>query len=335
MKKIFNMVALLSLIGAAPAWAYRFCTPSVPSVTISGATLLVQRDAKVGDPLSDVILTSPMQVIYTCPSTPVYADVWQNFGLKTSNTLWSGGTNIYTSNYTGLGFMLGGTAGNGATGWLPSSSTTPLDGNPNQLPLVSVRGGNFSSIDSSARIKLYKTGPMSSGVFSGRVGSFILGSSDPNGAGWATEVPINVSAMTITVLACTLNTPSVSVPLGDVQANLFSGVGSTPGAKSFNLGLNCDANTRVNVSMSGTQNADTANTSVLALSGAGNADVAKGVGAQILYNGTPMNVGANLLLKTSAGGVETFSFQARYFQTLTTVMPGKANTTATLNITYQ
>jgi type 1 fimbria pilin len=186
-----------------------------------------------------------------------------------------------------------------------------------------------------AKLKLYKTGPLSSGVFSGKVGTFILGNPAPNGGGWATEVPINVSSMTISVLACTLSTPSISVPLGNVQANLFTGVGSTPGTKSFNLGLNCDAGTKVNVSMSGSQNTDTANTSVLALSGAGNADVAKGVGAQILYNNAPLKIGENLLLKTSTGGVETYGFQARYFQTLAKVMPGKANATATLNITYQ
>jgi type 1 fimbria pilin len=335
MKKMFKMVAALSLVCAAPAWAYRICTPSVPSVTISGATILVQRDAKVGDPLSDLVLTSPIQVIYTCPSTPIYSNVWQNFGFKTTSTLWSGSSSIYMSSYTGLGFMLGGSLDTGSIYWLPSSSSTPLDGNPNQIPMRSVRNGNLSSSSGSAKIKLYKTGTLSSGVFSGKVGSFILGSSVADGGGWATEVPINVSALTITVLACTLSTPSISVPLGNVQAGLFTGVGSTLGTKSFNLGLNCNAGTNVNVSISGTQNTDTANTSVLALSGAGNADVAKGVGAQILYNNAPLKIGENLLLKTSTGGVETFGFQARYFQTLATVMPGKANASATLNITYQ
>ncbi|MHA7848625.1 fimbrial protein [Serratia sp. D1N4] len=339
MKNLFKFTLTLSLAYTAPVWAYSVCSTATPSVNISGAALIVQRDVKVGDPLSEVELSSPLQTIYTCPSTAKYSGVWQNFGFKTTSAfsgLKSGRDYIYATSTPGIGFTLGAIQGASTTVYrLPTPSATPLDGNIHQIALVAIQNSSFLSSSGSAKIQLYKTGPINSGVISGKVGAFILGSSVSGGGGWATEVPINLNALTVTVLACTLNTPSVSVPLGNVQAALFTGVSSTLATQSFNLGLNCDANARVNVSMSGTQNADTTNTSVLALSGAGNADVAKGVGAQILYNGIPMNIDENLLLKTSAGGVETLGFQARYYQTLATVMPGKANATATLNITYQ
>ncbi|WP_232785323.1 MULTISPECIES: fimbrial protein [unclassified Serratia (in: enterobacteria)] len=54
-----------------------------------------------------------------------------------------------------------------------------------------------------------------------------------------------------------------------------------------------------------------------------------------MYNNTPLNIGSKLVLKTSAGGIETFPFKARYYQTLSTISPGSANATATLDITYQ
>ncbi|WP_411705872.1 fimbrial protein [Edaphovirga cremea] len=338
MKNLIKLVGVLGLLCTSHVWAYAICSRVTTSVNLTGTTLFVQRDTKMGEPLNDIIPPSAMQLIYTCPATPIYAGVWQNFGFKATGSftgLTSGNRYIYASTYPGVGFALGASQGDGVSVyWLPATST-PLDGNINQLAMIAASGGNMATSRGSARVRLYKTGTITSGVLSGRVGVFILGSSEAGSGGWAAETPINISGLTITVLACTLSTPSVAVPLGDVQANQFSGVGSTLGTRNFNLGLNCDAGTRVNVSMSGVQNTDTSNTSVLALTGAGNADVAKGVGAQILYNNTPMNIGENLLLKTSAGGMETLGFQARYYQTLAKVMPGKANATATLNISYE
>ncbi|HEJ9095812.1 TPA: fimbrial protein [Serratia odorifera] len=139
----------------------------------------------------------------------------------------------------------------------------------------------------------------------------------------------------ITQVSCSVSASNISVPLGDVLATKFTGVGATPVTKGFNLGLNCDVNAKVNVSLSGIANSDIANSDILALTNAGTAGVADGLGVQILYNGAPLKRDTNLLLKTSAGGVETLPFSARYFQTKSAVKPGKANATATLNLTYQ
>lgn len=73
----------------------------------------------------------------------------------------------------------------------------------------------------------------------------------------------------------------------------------------------------------------------MALTGQGNTGTAKGVGVQLLYNGTPLAMNSRLLLKQSAGGVETLPLTARYYQTLGTVQSGTANASATLNLTYQ
>ena len=54
-----------------------------------------------------------------------------------------------------------------------------------------------------------------------------------------------------------------------------------------------------------------------------------------MYNNSPLEINKMVNLKKSGGGVETFSIGARYIQTKESVMPGKANATAVLNITYQ
>ncbi|WP_269933573.1 fimbrial protein [Serratia liquefaciens] len=140
---------------------------------------------------------------------------------------------------------------------------------------------------------------------------------------------------TVTKIACSLNSTSINVPLGDVSTVQFTAIGATVGDKTFDLGLNCDKEARINVALAGTQNTDTTDTSVLALTNAGQTGTAKGVGVQLLYGGVPLKINNNMVLKTSVGGQETLPFTARYYQTNNLLEPGKANSSATLNITYQ
>jgi type 1 fimbria pilin len=143
------------------------------------------------------------------------------------------------------------------------------------------------------------------------------------------------SGNSVNVLACSINTPNVQVPLDDVLAKDLTSVGSVAKPTEFDVGLNCDAGARVNVMLTGAQNTDTSVSGVLQLSGAGSAGVATGVGIQILYNNAPLALNNNLVLKTSDGGEEAFLFKAQYYQTKNSVTAGSANAVATLNLTYQ
>ena len=119
---------------------------------------------------------------------------------------------------------------------------------------------------------------------------------------------VQLTGGTINALACTITTPQLTFPIGDISAAAFgSVVGTTPAVaqNTQNLGLNCSAGTNISVSLSGIQNPDSANTSVMALTGQGNSGTAKGVGVQLLYNGSPLTLNSRLLLKQSAGGQET------------------------------
>ncbi|WP_261109092.1 fimbrial protein [Serratia liquefaciens] len=183
-------------------------------------------------------------------------------------------------------------------------------------------------------IELIKTGPSSSGHLT--TGTWASVSVIP-----AVEAPWIVTSLTatgtnnITSLACSLNSTSINVPLGDVLDIKFTAIGTTVGDKSFDVGLTCDKDARINVALAGTQNSDTTDTSVLALTNTGQAGTAKGVGVQLLYGGVPLKINNNIVLKTSPGGQETLPFTARYYQTQTPVGAGLANSSATLNITYQ
>ncbi|MGQ4859152.1 fimbrial protein [Enterobacter roggenkampii] len=148
----------------------------------------------------------------------------------------------------------------------------------------------------------------------------------------------NITGGSITTLACSLSSGSLSFPIGNIPATGFgSTVGTTPvnTQVSQTLGLTCNPGANINISLSGQQNPDVANTSVLALSGQGGPGVAQGVGVQILYGGTPLNLNNTVFLQQSGGGLASFPIVARYYQTKSVVLPGTANTTATLNITYQ
>ena len=223
---------------------------------------------------------------------------------------------VYSTNINGVGVKVTSNAGL----IFASPPTTWLWNRPWVL------GGPF-------RIRLYKTGSISGGALStGRLFSWTT----PKTSGGILEVAVGeITGGSVTSVACSISTPNISVPLGDVEGKLLTGVGTTVADKQFNIGLNCDSDARVNVTLQGTQNPDTSNTSVLALTNAGNAGTANGVGVQLLYNGAPLTLNNRIILKTSSGGQESLPFVARYFQTKNPVSPGQANATATLNLTYQ
>ncbi|MCS8552349.1 fimbrial protein [Citrobacter sp. XY323] len=191
-------------------------------------------------------------------------------------------------------------------------------------------GVENSGMDKGVTVELYKTGPITSkNIDSGLYFQKTYGDLE--------VIRGSIVAGQVIQLACSLNSSTITVPLPDALGSEFTAIGTTKGERTFTIDLNCDAGARINASLSGTQSAETSNDSILALSGAGTSGVAKGIGIQLLYDGTPLKLNNNIVLKTSAGGQEfpPGAFTARYFQTKDNVTAGSANATATLNITYQ
>lgn len=178
---------------------------------------------------------------------------------------------------------------------------------------------------------LVKTGPIKPGVIKrGEIG-YVSFEGSPSLKSYTVTLGNDVP---VTAAGCSLKTQSINIKLDDISDTELVSVGTTAKLKDFDIGLDCEANAPINVQLTGTQNPDTTAAGVLKLTNAGSAGVAKGVGIQMLYDNKPMTLNQKVLLKTSAGGLETFTFGAQYYQTKSAVSGGSANATATLDITY-
>ncbi|CAI1232586.1 fimbrial protein [Serratia quinivorans] len=315
---------LLALLigGNAPAIADCAFTAgtTLPMRLSLPASMVLQRDTPPGT----VIWTSGQsiptgKVTILCAAGSSFAETTQ---YSTAQTLVTGYTDIYQTTIPRIGFRINNQGTHSLWNKVPTSVTYTV-------PSGWVWTYNESKYIFFKMELIYVGGDVSGKLtFASPLASMTTGSIT------AGQLYVDGSS-TLTKIACSLDSTSINVPLGDVAATQFSGVASTAGGKSFDLGLTCDKDARINLSLAGTQNTDTQDTSVLALTGTGQAGTATGVGVQLLYGGLPLQINNNILLKTSAGGQETLPFTARYYQTLASIGAGLANSSATLNITYQ
>ncbi|CAM4079293.1 MULTISPECIES: fimbrial protein [Lelliottia] len=289
-----------------------------PVVSIGAMT--VQRDAPVGTIIGTVTLTNSTRSV-NCSDAGTMS--------RYRTLTYSGGVqsplpNIYRTNLTGVGIQ-----------------TDPSEAyftNPAQLFQSTNSGaGIVFANHHTIIINVIKTGDIVSGTLA--MGEIANEQFDNGSGGRITSESVTMSGgNSITVLACGLSTQTLTFPIGDVFASTF---GSTPGTipsgaqTTQNLGLNCATGANINVTLSGIQNPDVSDNSVLALTGQGSAGVAQGVGVQLLYNGSPLRINSRMVMKQSSGGQESLPLTARYYQTKTAVTTGSANTSATLNLTYQ
>ncbi|MCU6670124.1 fimbrial protein [Enterobacteriaceae bacterium H4N4] len=277
------------------------------TLNFSPNIITVQKDVPVGA----VIYSSTTQL----NQTPVACETDTNTNYYKMSYLGGVATSIphaYATNIPGVAIEV-----NVVWGYLdnpPSTDNTRAGSVP--LPPVSY--------------KLYKTGEIQSGQFSvGQIGTWTVTGITP--------LTVNMSGGGVTQVACSVSTPNLTFPIGDVsKADFGSSIGFTPEKTSTqNLLLDCDRWTNINVTLNGQQNPDVSDPSVLALNNPGGANTAQGVGVQLLYGGNPLVINSSLALKTSSGGKEAFPVTARYYQTRNSVTVGEANTTATLTLTYQ
>jgi len=160
-------------------------------------------------------------------------------------------------------------------------------------------------------------------------------------AGGATEALAQTSTVNVTgniTGECRITGgASLTIPLGDVPASTFTGMDSfSPTAGMQNITLACTASPGIQMTMSGTPYPSTA--SVLALTGAGTAGVATGVGVQLLYStattGTPTTLlQRDVAVTIPSGDTVTVRVGARYNARVANVTAGSANSTATLTFT--
>ena len=250
----------------------------------------------------------------------------------------AGYTDVYPTNIDGIGVRYNFALNSGSLSFCPVQFDDHIS-NSTRTYTCHILNKDTQGLSMGASLQFVKTKP---NVASGAITTIPSVTSSYSLNNQSGQWDLNLiwsgaGSVVVTVQACAINNSSIAVPLDPVLADSFTGAGTTKGDRTFTIDLNCDAGARINASLSGTQSAETANDSILALSGAGMSGVASGIGIQLLYGNTPLKLDNNIVLKTSAGGQEfpPGAFTARYFQTKNNVTAGSANATATLNITYQ
>jgi len=306
------LLALMLTFSSFVEAACSFRNNSTQTINLNIGPVTVQRDTPIGSLLKQGNVEVSTIIECLGNTNPNYYTFTYNGAVS------SGIAHVYNTNIPGVGMALW---IGGSTGGVWSYFDNPA-GTDNT--------GQGSVTYYNVVYRLVKTGNIISGALnSGQIGAWTVTGITP--------AIINVTGGAVTQVACAINTPTLNFPMGDVLASSFGTMAGFVNAKTNtqNLGLNCDADANINVMLQGTQNPDVSTTSVLSLTGQGDAGVARGVGIQLLYNGTPLALNNRITLRQSSGGQETFPITARYYQTRTSVSTGSANASATLDITYQ
>ncbi|WP_196486860.1 fimbrial protein [Burkholderia stagnalis] len=147
------------------------------------------------------------------------------------------------------------------------------------------------------------------------------------------------------VPTCRVTTPQITVPLGNIPASTFNGVGTVSPGKPFNIVLQCSgggtgAVTNVHTTLTDHTNPGNVSDTLSLAQDSG----ATGIGIQVLNGSTVIKYGpdssatgnTNQWKAGEAGnGTFTIPLTARYIQTAPKITPGTADGLATFTMSYQ
>ena len=278
---------------------------------VNFGNVYVQRDVAIGSTIASTTVRATGSRLAHCDPGAQYLNMVYLGGVKT------GLRDVFATNITGVGIR------------------GKIWGNyPLSVPASAQYSDDSTSFydNYTHHYELVKVGDIRSGQLSG--GEILRVTYDGGGVG----LVHTVTPATVTQLSCSISGNNINFPIGNVPlANFKNRIGSNPEGSTVikNLQLSCDPQANIHITMRGAQNPDVYDSSVLALTGQGNNDVARGVGVQLLYHNIPLTFNERIHLKRSGGGQEILPITARYYQTRESVSAGKANASATLDLTYQ
>jgi len=329
----FLLAGGLLLAPASAAFASS-CETISPGTTINPGTITVQRDATVGQPISDWF-ESPLVFFRNCEFDSEIPG-WRRGGIETTNSASSGLTygyyRVFDTNLAGVGMIVEVTSADNA---LTDSFfyNTYLQAGQTSADAWSqdIYAKAKYEASAKARIRLIKTGAISGGVLAGNIGQLHHRMQQR-----IPTIPVTFSGGTINVVSCSVTTPNINVPLGKQAKSSFKGVGSGTEWQSFDIQLSCIKGARINVRLAATAAPATTRKDVMRLDPESGDIAAKGVGIQLGYRmGYELELGKTLLYETSKFDTEFILLRARYYQTEENVIAGKANGTATFTLTYK
>ncbi|WP_196486756.1 fimbrial protein [Burkholderia stagnalis] len=246
------------------------------------------------------------------------------------------GGNTYATGIGGIGMRLKS---------LDRAPGTWQDGyEPNTQPYVRIPTVDFFEASSGTEIELVKIGPITTGgVITGEVRGGFAGYGNLFQA-----VSYRIGGGIVVrpqVPTCRVATPGIAVPLGNIPASTFTGIGSVSPSRPFNIALQCsggETGTVTNVYTTLTDHTNPGNVSdTLSLA---QDSGATGIGIQVLNGNTVIKYGpdssatgnTNQWKAGEAGnGTFTIPLTARYVQTAPKITPGTANGLATFTMSYQ
>ena len=322
-----------------PVYASYTCTTLTRSTTISVPSISIPHNLPVGSPIGPEIRSNQVSA-FNCSGKKVSQ---QDFGIRFP---WSttfqmiNGRYISPTSVKGIGYAVGMSDTSSAP--CPKKSAF-VDGTNSLDPLLPIRSvcsikGLFTKGDWQGVfiVQFYKTaetigsGPVSTNIYP-YTSAFVLVTDGV----YTGESTFTINPIPVKTLGCTINSATVSVPLGNVNRFMFKGPGTWPGdinTRDFAIPLTCAAGTRVNLKIDG--NAQNAAQGILNLSSITGS--ASGIGVQLLYDNKPLPLSTTIDTgETYSTGVFNIPLKTRYYQTDNIISAGIANSSATFTLTYQ
>lgn len=285
-------------------------------------TIDVPKNLPVGGAIATLHLGTTVTHVVECDgASPYYYDS----GEMEYSTVKTSTSHAYPTNVRGIGIRI---------------SNSMLYFDPKGPDQAFIKESNIGDGISSepVTVELIKTDTVVSGddLQQGLMAEYYVTDSGFNRLATMTQIYMGPGG-SIVAGTCTAISNTLNFDMGSIGTDSFAEpVGSTSSKTvTQNLDLNCDVGTNISLTLNGTQNPDTSDTSVVKLDNQGSPGVASGVGIQVLYNNAPIKLNEKLTLKTSSDAVEAFPITVRYYKTKSSIGSGIANAILTLDMTYQ
>jgi type 1 fimbria pilin len=352
------LLALAMLMGYGPRALAAATTCTSPGGTLQLQPVTVPQNAPVGSlvgsPASVTVTFTCSNLPYSQPTAPSYysdtATIQAGNLAKADPTdnPNSGNGIMFATNLAGLALQLtaspvqasdgtGLRSGPGSSrGFEPGAVTAPSSAwqciQSWLLGCLQYGGTYNGSVSETFTAQLVVTGPVTTGTLSAinlmQFNWYIYGISPSQGY-FAT---LTLGSSTVKAAACSIAVDPTVVTLPAVTAATFTGKGATTGQTPFNVQLNCQAGTKLAITLA-TANQQTGTSSVIAPT-TGNG-YAGNVGVQVLDgSGNPVTFGTAISEGTTTSGAMNLPFYARYYQTAAGVTAGAVAATATYTLTY-
>lgn len=324
--KLFGLLAVLTLLPLPTLASCSFFPGfyATDNVSISFKPVLVQRDTPIGTVLDSVYNESLLNRAEFIKCDRPLVTEWNSVARKVMYS----NEELLESGVPGISIRVitpGGRYSKGRyEGPFPRLMTNQT-GCLGTIAYAKLCGENFGPL----KLELVKTAEVTG---SGQIFSGVIVKAAATGV---TDVyTYNLTASSVQTAACSVKNTAITVPLGNVYENHFSGVGSTLAEQAFTIPLDCNAGTKVNVTLDAIKDSS-GEKGVIALSDVNNQIKATGVGVQLRYKDAPVTLGEPIKVGTAVTeGSYNVPLTARYYQTESKIGPGIANAVATFTMIY-